>query len=132
MNPTITITGRVGVAPELRFTQAGLPVCSFSVVTDRRTKNEQTGEWESHDTTWWRMTAWRQLAETITEELDKGDAIIAEGRIHLAEYETKDGQKGKSLEFLVFSIGKDLKLRKPKERTSEPQQDQWNKEQPPF
>ena len=132
MNPTITVTGRVGTIPELRFTQSGVAVCSFSVVTDRRTKNEQTGEWESHDTTWFRFTAWRQLAETITEEIDKGDAIIAEGRINLAEYETKDGQKGKSLEFLVFSLGKDLKMRKPKERQTEPQADKWSTDRPPF
>ena len=115
MSTAVTLTGRLGADPEIRFTPSGKAVTSFNVVTDRRQKNKETDEWESFDTTWWRCTAWEALAETVTETFRKGDAVIVVGRTHLAEYE-KDGEQRKSLEVQVFHCGVNLKFRKPKER----------------
>lgn len=92
----VTLRGRLGRDPELRFTQTGKPVASLSVVTDRRQKDAD-GNWESVDTTWWRVTCWDQLAENVAETLTKGDAVIVVGMASLQEYEGKDGDTRQSL-----------------------------------
>lgn len=108
MATEVHLTGRVGGDPEIRFTQSGKAVCSFSVVTDRRSKNPDSGEWESHDTTWWRVTAWERLGESVTEVIRKGDAVIVIGRASMREYE-KDGQTRQSLDVQAWHVGKDLR-----------------------
>lgn len=108
MSAPITITGRLGADPELRFTPSGAAVANLRVVTDRRFKNATTGEWESKDTSWWSVQAWKQLAENVTESLKKGDLVIVVGDIKQREYETKEGEKRTVVEVEARHIGPDL------------------------
>jgi len=66
----VTIIGRVGQAPEMRYTPAGAPVCNFSVATTSTLSKTASPEcpkgWkESYNgknwelTTWWRVSCWR-------------------------------------------------------------------------
>lgn len=107
MSAPITITGRLGADPELRFTPSGAAVANLRVVTDRRFKNA-AGEWESKDTSWWSVQAWKQLAENVTESLKKGDLVIVVGDIKQREYETKEGEKRTVVEVEARHIGPDL------------------------
>lgn len=74
-----SLSGNLTRDPELRFTQSGRPVCSFSVAVNERTKNEETGEWEDEEPEFFNCTAWGQQAENMAEYLGKGDRIVAVG-----------------------------------------------------
>ena len=75
----IIIAGNLGKDPELRYTQDGTPVTNFSVATNRRW-NDANGQ-QNEETVWFRITAWRRLAETCNEFLKKGRQVLIEGRL---------------------------------------------------
>jgi len=75
----IIIAGNLGKDPELRYTQDGTPVTNFSVATNRRW-NSPDGQ-QNEETIWFRITAWRRLAETCNEYLKKGRQVLIEGRL---------------------------------------------------
>ncbi len=75
----ITIVGNLGRDPEMRYTSDGTPVTNFSVATNRRW-NDAAGE-QHEETIWFRVTAWRRLAEVCSEYLKKGRPVLVEGRL---------------------------------------------------
>jgi single-strand DNA-binding protein len=88
----ITLIGFVGQAPQMRYTEDGTPVTNFSVATRQVVSKERVAScpqgwkeslngknWEL--TTWWRVTAWRKLAEATNEYLDRGSTVYVEGEI---------------------------------------------------
>lgn len=92
----VTLIGRVGQDPQMRFTPDGTPVVNISVATTETISKRLAsgGErpcpqgWkESYNgrnwevTTWWRITAWRGLAETINEFVTQGQQLFIEGVI---------------------------------------------------
>lgn len=97
----ITITGRIGSDPELRYTGTGLPVLNFQLAESHRAKNPQTGEWETTGTTWRTVSVWERglmKPEYLQTVLAKGMAVTVQGSERLREWEGKDGAKGKTLE----------------------------------
>ncbi|MGD2040330.1 MAG: single-stranded DNA-binding protein [Anaerolineae bacterium] len=88
----ITLIGRVGQEPQMRYTPEGTPVTSFSVATtkliSKNTRETCPAGWkESYNgknwelTIWWRVTCWRGLAETVNAYLSKGRQVFVEGEI---------------------------------------------------
>jgi single-strand DNA-binding protein len=88
----VTLIGNVGRDPEMRYTPDGTPVANFSVATTQaRSKANQpecpNGWKESYNgrnwelTTWWRVTCWRGLAETVNQYLSKGRQVFVEGEV---------------------------------------------------
>ena len=79
MYQQITLIGHLGGDPEMRYTQDGTPVTSFRVATNRR--------WSARDgttqekTVWFRVTAWRRLAETCDQYLSKGQRVLVVGEV---------------------------------------------------
>lgn len=107
MSAPITLTGRLGADPELRFAQSGTPIVSLRVVTDRRVK--EGDEWKSVDTTWWQVTAFKSLAERIVERLHKGDPVVVVGRAKGREWEdAKTGEKRTALDVVADTVCLDL------------------------
>src|SRR6478736_3719896 len=90
------IIGRLGRDPEVRYTQGGQAVASFSVATDHKWTNK-SGE-KQEKTEWHRIKAWGKLAELCAEYLSKGRQVYIEGRIETSEYTDKDGVKKYSTE----------------------------------
>jgi single-strand DNA-binding protein len=88
MNNAIII-GRLTKAPEMRSTQSGTSVCSFTVAVDRRFKN-QNGEKE---TDFIPVVVWRGLADNCGRYLSKGSQVGVSGRIQTRNYEAQDGSK---------------------------------------
>jgi len=109
MSIQVTIVGNLTADPELRYTQGGLPVTGFTVAVNERKLNRETQQWEDGDTTFVRCSAWREMAEQVAQSLTKGTRVIATGKVKMQEYETKDGQKGSSLEMQVDEIGPSLR-----------------------
>ena len=86
-----TLIGRLGKPPELRFTPEGrTPVCTFSVATTRKWKDQKTNEWKD-DTTWHNIVIFGPNAERAAEFLHKGDLALIEGRIQNRNYKDKEG-----------------------------------------
>lgn len=88
----VTLIGNLGQDPEMRYTPGGTAVTSFNVATTNRISKETNAEcpdgWrESYNgrswelTTWWRVTAWRQLGELCNQFLSKGRTVYIEGEV---------------------------------------------------
>ena len=92
----IILVGNLGRDPELRYTAQGTPVCSFSMATNERRK-DQNGEMQDQ-TTWFRVTLWNRQAETASQYLQKGRQVYIEGRLRVEEYIDRDGKPRHSLE----------------------------------
>ena len=76
----LILVGHLGGDPEMRFTAAGVPVTNFSLATNRSWKDGD-GE-KQEETTWWRISAWRGLAELCNQYLSKGRQVYVEGRMN--------------------------------------------------
>lgn len=87
----VTLIGRLGQDPEMRFTSNGTPVTTFSVATDRRWTGSDGGE--RKEVVWWRVTTWRRQAETCNEYLSKGDQVFIKGRIGGDSLPQSDGSE---------------------------------------
>lgn len=97
----VIIVGNLGRDPETRYTPKGTMNVSFSVASSRRYR-DSSGQ-DQENTTWFRVTAWGRLAETIdglTQRgfVAKGRQVYVEGRIELSEWTGNDGEKRTSLE----------------------------------
>ena len=98
----IIIVGYLGRDPELRYTPDGTPVCDFSVATTERRK-DKSGE-PQDVTTWFRVTAWRRLAEVAGQYLAKGKQVYVEGRLTQREWQDRDGVTRFSLDVNASDI----------------------------
>ncbi len=96
------IIGNVGREPELRYLESGVAVCDFSVAATRRWKSAD-GE-TREETTWFRVTAWRGLAETVNQYVHKGMQIMVTGRIAASAYKAEDGEARATLELTAQDI----------------------------
>lgn len=99
----IIIYGHLGRDPELRSTSQGIPVCTFSVATSERKKGQADGE-PTETTTWFRITAWRNLAETAGKYLKKGSPVYIEGRLTAREWVDNEGLKRTTLEVTATEL----------------------------
>lgn len=103
-----TIVGNVTREPELRFTGGGKGVCSFAVAVGRRWKPQNSDKWEEV-TTFYNVSCWDQLAENVAASVRKGTRVVITGVVEMREYETRDGEKGRSLEIRPDEIGVSLR-----------------------
>jgi len=104
----IQAVGRLGGDPELRFTPSGAGVASVSLAVQGRVKNGD--RWEDGDTTWYRVTVWREYAENVAESLRKGDRVVVVGTVSERKYQKDTGEEGRSLEIQAESITPDLRF----------------------
>ena len=91
----IFIIGNLCRDPELRSTQAGIPVCTFTVAVNRRKAGAEAGQPEAD---FFRVTTWRQMAENCNRFLAKGRKVAVSGAVSLNTYTAKDGTTKASLE----------------------------------
>ncbi|MCU0465504.1 MAG: single-stranded DNA-binding protein [Anaerolineae bacterium] len=102
MYQQITIIGNVGRDPEMRYTQGGVAVCDFSVAVNK--KYTTSGGEQRDETTWFRVTCWRQLAETMGKYLTKGKQIMVVGEVSASAYTDKAGQPAATLEITANTV----------------------------
>ena len=86
--PHIEITGNLTRDPEMRFTPNGVAVCKLTVAVTPR-KRDGNGNWSDGDPQFWDVTAWRALAENVSESLVRGDPVTVIGTVDLREWMTK-------------------------------------------
>ena len=97
----IVIMGRLGRDPELRHTQNGTPVASFSLAVDRDFKDKNTGE---RITDWIDVVAWRSTGEFAAKYLTKGRMAVVEGRLQIRDWTDKEGSKRGTAEVVADSV----------------------------
>lgn len=103
------IVGNLTADPELRYTQNGLAVVSFTIASTPREQDRQSGETKDGEPVFMRCSAWREFAEHIASSLSKGNRVVAFGRYRQRRYQTEEGQNRTSHEFEVEAIGPDLR-----------------------
>jgi single-strand DNA-binding protein len=106
---TITVVGNLTADPELRFTQSGAAVASFTVASTPRTFDKASGEWKDGDALFLRCNVWRQVAENVAESLTRGSRVLVSGRLRQRSFETKEGEKRTVMELEVDEIGPSLR-----------------------
>lgn len=92
----VLLMGRLTADPEIRYTQSNIPVCTFVIAVDRRTKDD--------DADFPVCVAWRQTAEFMEKYLSKGRRIVVEGEVRTRNYTDKDGNNRKATEIQVSNI----------------------------
>ncbi len=97
----VILLGHLGKDAETRFTTGGAARTTFSVATNRRWKDQQTGEWKE-ETDWHNVVLWRQ--ENVANFLTKGKQVYVEGRLQTRSYEDKDGKKVYSTEVVADDV----------------------------
>ncbi len=98
----IFIIGNLTRDPEMRTTNSGVSVCSFTVaVNRRRASNAEAGQ---PDADFFRVSAWRQLGENCNRFLAKGRKVGVVGTLTLQTYTGNDGQPRASLEVTADEV----------------------------
>ena len=98
MSNHITVTGKVGQEPELRFTPGGMAILTFSVA-------DTYGKDDKKKTTWHNITVFNKLAENVANTIGKGSTVIIVGRYEQEEFTKKDGTKGKGFKIIADEVG---------------------------
>lgn len=98
----VVILGNLGRDPELKYTQNQVPVCSFSIATTEKRK-DQSGAWVDI-TEWHKIVAWQKTAENCGKYLTKGSKVLVEGKIQTRKYESKDGSDKYVTEIVAQSV----------------------------
>ena len=94
----IIIMGRMVRDPELRSTQSGTSVCSFTLACDRDFKSKDGGDKE---TDFIDCVAWRSTAEFVSKYFTKGRMIALDGRLQAQNWTDRDGNKRVSTEIVA-------------------------------
>ena len=95
----VMLIGRLGQDPEIRYTQSGIAVTTFSVATGMKWK-DQDGNWQEK-TEWHNLKAWRGLAETCSTYLKKGSKVYLEGRLETSSWEDENKKKHYKTEIVL-------------------------------
>lgn len=97
----IVIMGRLTRDPELRHTQSGIAVASFTVAVDRDYSSRDSGE---RQTDFINCVAWRSTGEFISKHFTKGSMIIVAGRLQVRSYADKDGNNRTAYEIVAENV----------------------------
>lgn len=112
----LTIIGNLTRAPELRTTQSGISVCSFTVAVNRR----KTASNAEPGTDYFRVTAWRQLGENCGKYLDKGRKVVVVGPVSVSTYTANDGTARATLEVTADDVEFLTAASEPAKHTNQP------------
>lgn len=93
----VILVGNLGNDPEVRYTQAGTPVCNFRMATNSKTADKEYVEWH-------RITVWGKLAELCGQYLTKGRQVYIECALQTRSYQDKD----KNTRYVTEIVGKQV------------------------
>lgn len=95
----LMIIGNLTRDPELRTTSAGVNACTFTVAVNRRKKNDNQPEAD-----FFRVTAWRGLADLCQQYLSKSSKVSVVGSVSVSAYTANDGTSRASLEVTADEV----------------------------
>jgi single-strand DNA-binding protein len=106
--PNVTLVGGVVTDPDLRFTPSGKSVLSFRLIVKGR-KKDSGGDWTDGDPFFVTVSVWAPLAENAAETINKGDDVIAVGRLEARKWQSKDGEERTDMVLTAEDIGVSLR-----------------------
>ena len=92
----IAIQGRLTANPELRNTQNGVAVATFTVAVDR--------DYQKEAVDFFSVTAWRQTAEFVSKYFQKGQMVVVSGKMHSRKWEDRDSNKRTAWEIQAADV----------------------------
>jgi single-strand DNA-binding protein len=104
----VTIVGNLTDDPELRYTPNGAAVATLRVAVNRRVP-DGSGGWKDADTSFFRVNAWRTLAENAAESLTRGSRVLVVGRLRSRSWETQEGETRSAVEIEADEVGPSLR-----------------------
>ncbi len=99
---TITLIGNLGGAPEVRTTEAGLTITSFSLATNE-TYRDKNGDRQTR-TDWHKVKAFGKLAEVLGKYLDQGSQVCIAGALRYNKWIDKHDQVRNTAEVIAHSF----------------------------
>ena len=100
----VTLSGHLGKNAEIKTTQSGESLLTFSLAVNEYTKNKATGERETY-TNWFDCTMFGSAAENVVQYLTKGKQICLDGKLHFSSWEdAQTGQKRSKVNVRVNNI----------------------------
>lgn len=108
MDNTVTLVGNVTRDPEIRYTPSGQTVATFGLAVNRRWQNRQTQEWEEQ-VSFFDIKCWSQMAENVSESVQRGTRVIVTGRLEQRSWETDNGEKRSKVEVVADEIAPSLR-----------------------
>lgn len=104
----VILIGNLGADPEIRYTQNGAAVASFTVATTEKWKGQDGQMQES--TEWHRIIAWQRLAEICGEYLSKGSKVYIEGKLQTRKWKDQSGNDRYTTEI----VAREMKMLSPR------------------
>ena len=95
--------GRLGRDPEIRYTQSGKAVASFSIACSEKRGGEETTEWVN-------IVAWEKLAEICGQYLAKGSLVFISGRMQTRKWQDKEG----GTRYTTEIVAREMKMLSPR------------------
>jgi single-strand DNA-binding protein len=95
----VTLIGFLGDAPELKFSQQGKPVCTFSLAVNERWKDPAGAPRGRVE--WFQIVCFARLAEVCGEYLNKGRHVYLEGRLQTRKWKGPEGEKRTAIEVVA-------------------------------
>jgi single-strand DNA-binding protein len=99
----VTLIGRLGADPEVRYMPSGGAVANISLATNFRWKDKQTGE-KKESTEWHRVVFFNRLAEIVGEYLKKGAQVYVEGRLQTRKWQDQGGHDRYTTEIIATEM----------------------------
>ena len=100
----LTIIGNLTRDPELRTTQSGVSVCSFTVAVNRRQTAQQRASGQQADADYFRVSAWRELGENCAKWLINGRKVAVVGPVSVSTYQGQDGKTYANMEVTAQDV----------------------------
>jgi single-strand DNA-binding protein len=100
----VILIGRLGADPDVRYMTDGTPVVTFNMATNEPVRSAE-GTWEER-AEWHRIVAYRKLAETMANFLNKGRLVYVEGKLQTKQWQDAQGVKRYTTEI----VARDIKL----------------------
>lgn len=97
----IVLMGRLTRDPELRRTQSGVPVASFTLAVDRDFQSRDGGE---KQTDFINVVAWRSTGEFVSKYFNKGKMAVVSGRLQMNNWNDKEGNKRTTAEVVADNV----------------------------
>lgn len=104
MLPQVVGEFRCGGEPNLRFAPSGTAVCRLRAVASSR-KKQDDGTWADDKSAWVDLVGFKRLAENMAESFKQGDLVTVTGKLQVEDWEDSDGNKRKSVNVVVDTIG---------------------------
>jgi single-strand DNA-binding protein len=108
MDNNVTLVGNVTRDPEIRYTPSGQTVATFGLAVNRRWQNKQNNEWEEQ-VSFFDVKCWAQMAENVSESVQKGTRVVVTGRLEQRSWETDNGDKRSKIEVVADEVAPSLR-----------------------